>query len=251
MKVLIVEDEIYNFNSLCKALTQIEPSIEIDGPVTNIEDMKTALQRQSDYTVIFSDIRLDDGLCFEAFERIEVTTPVIFTTAYDEYALEAFQNNGLAYLLKPIDTQDLAKALEKAKHIKLGSQDLAALLKQISMREEQSYRSRFLIQDYDGAHILDVNDINHIAKDGEKTTAYLNDGSIQRLQYESLDEVASMLDPRLFFRANRQYIINIHSIQKIRSSFHQTQKIKLKGYPDLDISVSKDKVSKLRDWIEK
>lgn len=250
MRILVIEDEIYSFNNLRKNILEIEPYAKIDGPITSVEDMENILVSQDDYDIIFSDIRLDDGLCFEALANVDVRVPLIFTTAYDEYALKAFQNNGIDYLLKPIDIELLRKSIIKATQMKRGQQNISNLLQSYGIYEPKNYRTRFLVQDFNGAHVLEVQDISHIVKEKDKIYAYLYNMDRQKMQGDSLDYIEMLLNPKVFFRVNRQYIVNVKSIKKIYTSLRQTLNIELKHYPDLVITVSKEKASKLKEWIE-
>lgn len=251
MKVLIIEDEIYSYNSLRKILLDIDPAMEIDGPVTSIEDLTEILLHQEDYNIIFSDIRLEDGVCFTAFADVRPKVPVIFTTAYDEYALRAFNNNGIGYLLKPIDSNRLKEVMGMFSKMQNPIPNLSVLLQEYGIKSFRKYQSRILIDDIDGSHILEVKSINHIIKDGDKVIARLNDGSNRSLSFYTLDAVEHILDPDMFFRANRQYIININSIESIKTWFRQTQKVVLKHYRNVEIKISKQQTAKFRNWIQR
>ena len=121
MKVLIIEDERFAYQSLYEAMRELYPEAIIEGPITTVKNMREALASAHDYDIIFSDIRLDDGLSFEALADVRLTTPIIFTTAYDEYALAAFRTGGIAYLLKPIDTDELTEAMQRAMKLRMVS----------------------------------------------------------------------------------------------------------------------------------
>lgn len=250
MRALIIEDELYSYSNLSAYLLNLYPGIVIDTQVTNIEDMREALSHQENYDIIFSDIRLDDGLCFEALSDIDVSKPIIFTTAYDEYALKAFQAGGISYLLKPIEKIELKKAVEKALQLNRGGQDVSELLQCYGIHKKGSYASRLLVNCFDGASIISTEDINHIAFEEGRVNAYMNDGTCYALNDKTLDAIMERLNPNRFFRANRQYIIQIKSIKKIHIWFRQTEVVEMWKYEKLRISVSKEKVSSFHDWIE-
>lgn len=251
MKVLIVEDEIHSFKNLRKMLLDIDCNLEISGPVTNVGDLKDMLLRQDEFDAIFSDIRLDDGMCFEAFEYCKPRIPVIFTTAFDDYALQAFESHGIAYLLKPIDRDKLEEAVISLKRTRASSgNDLSTLLRELGFTSLKKYVSRLLVEKYDGAYVLQINDINHITKNGDKVIARLKNGKEERLLFDSLDEMEEILDPMIFFRANRQFIININHIEGIKTWFRQTQRVIMKDYPEAEINISKEKVPRFKQWLQ-
>ncbi len=262
MRILIIEDEERSFMRLRRLLQQIDDTFEIDGPITSVGETTEVLRNASDasahddgchgYDIIFADIRLDDGDVFEAFLQVSPKAPVIFTTAYNEYALEAFRSNGIAYLQKPIVPQELAEAVEKAKKLIATdhpSQDYSALLASLGLKK-QEYREHFLVQNPDGYTVLNVQDINHVATENGITRAFLHNGRSMVLGL-SLNDIETQLDPAKFFRASRQYIIGIDSIDSIHFSFNYKLSVRLKGYPQVDIVVSKEKSAQLKEWIDR
>ncbi len=253
MKILIIEDEERSFNRLKRLLLNIDETIETDGPITSVSETTLVLKdKGKDYDVIFADIRLDDGDVFEAFLQVSPTAPVIFTTAYNEYALEAFRSNGIAYLQKPIVPQELAEAVSKAKKLiaaNCAPQDYSTLLATLGLKK-QDYREHFLVKNSDGYTVLNVQDINHISTENGITRAFLHNGRSMPLSY-TLNDIEEQLDPSKFFRVNRQYIIGIDSIERINFLYHSKLSIYLKTYPRVDIIVSKEKSAQLKDWIDK
>lgn len=253
MKILIIEDEERSFMRLKRLLQQIDETFEIDGPITSVSETVAILgDAHQGYDIIFADIRLDDGDVFEAFLQVSVLAPVIFTTAYNEYALEAFKSNGIAYLQKPIVPQELANAVNKAKKLIADEQvpqDYTALLASLGLKK-QEYREHFLVQSGDGYTVLNVQDINHVSTENGVTRAYLHNGKSMALSY-SLNDVEAQLNPAKFFRANRQYIIGIDSIERINFLFSSKLSVRLKAYLDVEVNVSKEKASQLKEWIDK
>ena len=250
MKILIIEDEERSYMRLKRLLLQIDETFEIEGPITSV--VETAAVLRNEYDIIFADIRLDDGDVFEAFLQVQVHAPVIFTTAYNEYALEAFKSNGIAYLQKPIVPQELAEAVGKARKLissEHPTQDYSALLASLGLKK-QEYREHFLVQNNDGYTVLNVQDINHISTENGITRAFLNNGKSMSLSY-SLIDVEAQLNPAKFFRANRQYIISIDSIERINFLFANKLSVRLKTYPQVKIIVSKEKSTLLKEWIDK
>lgn len=260
MRILIIEDEERSFKRLKRLLQQIDETFEIDGPITSVSETTEVLRGtgndaslgSKDYDMIFADIRLDDGDVFEAFLQVSPKAPVIFTTAYNEYALEAFRSNGIAYLQKPIVPGELTEAVSKAKKLVADDhapQDYSALLASLGLKK-QEYREHFLVQNNDGYTVLNVQDINHIATENGITRAYLHNGRSMALN-NTLNDIEAQLDPAKFFRASRQYIISIDSIERIHFSYNYKLSVKLKNYPQVDIVVSKEKSAQLKEWIDR
>lgn len=249
MRALIVEDEIYNFESLKTMILRTYPQATIEGPVTNLVDLERAMLEQQRYDVVYCDIRLEDGLCFSVFEGIDVTTPIIFTTAYSEYALKAFDANGIAYLLKPVETEALRKATDKALSMSRGRQDFAAMLESIGMKGCATYLHYLKANTYDGAYIIDIADVSHFITDDRKSIAMMTDGQKHRIDY-TLEQLTQRLDPIQFFRANRQFIVSRRAIHRIQAYGNRQMLIKLKGFADVQVVVSKETVAALNNWIE-
>lgn len=253
MRILIIEDEERSFMRLRRLLLGVDETLEVDGPVTSVCETVEVLRNASDpHDIIFADIRLDDGDVFEAFLQVQPKAPVIFTTAYNEYALEAFRSNGIAYLQKPIVPQELTEAFGKARKLTASeqpSQDYSALLASLGLKK-QDYREHFLVQNNDGYTVLNVHDINHIATENGITRAFLHNGRSVALSY-TMGDIEAQLDPSKFFRASRQYIIGIDSIERIHFSYGYKLSVRLKGYPQVDIVVSKEKSAQLKEWIDK
>lgn len=252
MKALIIEDEYLNYQYLCDLMRKVRPDCELSEAVTSVENLYEALRHQKDFDIIFCDIRLDDGLCFDVLQDIEITTPIVFTTGYDDYAMKAFEVGGVDYLLKPISADKLKTAIERAMKMKRGAQDLSDLLQQFGAKPSQGkYATRLLVNVFDGSCVLNISDINHIAYEDLKVKAYLNDGSSLSLTDKTIDAIFARLNPAQFFRVNRQYIVNIECIERIHKWFHQKETIEMRVYKDLRISVSKEMVSALHEWIER
>ena len=209
MKVLIVEDEAPAFRRLEKILLEIDQSIEILEVLDSVEDTVKWVKNHEQPDLALFDIQISDGISFQIFDQVEIKCPVIFTTAFDEYLLKAFKVNSIDYLLKPIKKEDLEGALEKYRNLRVNfSQngiDMSALLSQISFTDTK-YKSRFLVKQGDKMLAIRTDDIVcfqskhgvvHINTKNEKT--YLSDFT--------LDDLINQLDPRLFYRANRQFIV--------------------------------------------
>lgn len=250
MKVLIIEDEERGFSRLKHLLQNIDKSLEIQGPLTTIKAVINYLQNPHDEDVIFSDIKLGDGDVFEAFLEIAPSSPVIFTMAYNEYALEAFQSNGIAYLLKPILPEELEKALTKAKAMCNKDIDYAALMEKMGLVIGKKWREHFLVHIFDGFKLIKTTDISFFYSENGVIRAFLSPGNTVAIS-QSLNDLEQQLNPDSFFRVNRQYIVNIDSIDKLNNYFKYKMTISLHGFPDLRIVVSKDRFTQLKNWLDR
>lgn len=252
MHILIIEDEKRNFNRLKRLLEEIDGTFRIDGPLASIVEAVEWLQAHPAPELIFADIRLSDGLSFDVLRRTAVPSPVIFTTAYDEYAIQAFKYNSFDYLLKPVKADELAAAMEKVRRAsspQTNGEEVRQLLEYMR-QSNYRYRERFLLPYRDGYISVQVKDISHIALDERNTLLCLNNGTSETVPY-SLDELESQLNPDVFFRANRQYLIHIDSILSINNWFNSRLKIRLKKYPNVEIIVSRERAAELKGWLDR
>lgn len=251
MKILILEDEQRNAMRLIRLLNDIDTTFIIEGPLTNIKEAVDFFQSGKTTDLILADIRLTDGLSFEALKYAPATVPIIFTTAYDEYAVQAFKFNSFDYLLKPLDADELEAAIDKA--TKAGKNYADENLRQLfdSLQKNQfRYRERFLLPYRDGYKTVRVSDINHIETENKTVYLRLNNGTSEVVNM-SMDELEQQLNPDCFFRANRQYIINIEYVLFLSNYFGGKLIVRLKGYPNTKITVSKEKAQRLKEWIDK
>lgn len=259
MKTVIIEDEKAAVRNLISLLDEIEPETEI---VTVIDSIGGAIEWFSTHSMpdlVLMDIHLADGSAFEIFEHISITCPIIFTTAYDEYALRAFKVNSIDYLLKPIGKSDIENAFEKLKHLHSSDSPLkhtlqdGELLQLIhTLRKQDNYRTHFLIPEK-GDKLLPVSvDMIQLfyIKDCQ-VKAILNDGT-EHYFPQTLDELAECLSPSLFFRVNRQYLISREAIKDIDLWFNSRLSINLRHAPASEkILVSKARVAEFKEWFSK
>jgi len=200
--------------------------------------------------LIFMDIQLDDGVCFEIFDSVKIETPVIFTTAFDNYAIKAFQVNSVDYLLKPIEKVALFKSLEKYKSIYLMRPAIGEKLKSITQQLPTSYKSRFFVKIGTHFHTIAVDDIQCFFIQERATFLKTIQGKKYDLDY-SLEQVQEMVDPASFFRINRNYLIHISAIQDIFSYSANRLGVKLKMMDHLDMIVSREKVAEFKKWLDR
>jgi two-component system response regulator LytT len=252
MQILIIEDEQRNAKRLQNLLHEINAEIEVVGILESVSDSLEWFATNEEPDLILMDVRLADGLCFEIFSSHALTAPVIFTTAYDEYAIRAFKVNSIDYLLKPVDKLELANALEKYKQISVQYQrdTVISNLVEIIKKPGAVYRSRFLIPINDGYRTINVHQIKYIYSEFKVSNLVLNDGSVQAVLL-TMDELEEQLDPEIFFRANRQHLICIDSIKSIHNYFNGKLKIILVGQPEVEVFISREKATIFKQWLDR
>lgn len=250
MNILIIEDEHLAAEKLEAMLLEIEPGIKVKARLESILDSINWLNSNERPDLIFLDIQLDDGLCFEIFDSVEMDTPIIFTTAYDSYAIKAFQVNSVDYLLKPIEKDALIKALDKYKSIYDKKSFQIEKLNLLYDQMVNNYKTRFFVKIGNHFHSVSINEIQCFLIIERGTFLRTNNGKKYDLDY-SLDQVQKMVDPTKFFRINRNFLIHIDSIQDIYSYSSSRLGVKLKMLDHLDMIVSREKVSDFKKWLDR
>lgn len=256
MKVIIIEDEKAAVRNLVALLHELEPDIEI---ATTLDSINATIEWFSVHQMpdlLFIDIHLADGSAFEIFDHININCPVIFTTAYDEYALKAFRVNSIDYLLKPIDKEDMKRALGKFKHLhksniptSLDLPDNALTQLMASLRQRESYKTHFLIPAKgDKLLPIPVSSISFFYIKESQVKAVLNNGT-ELSFYQTLDELTECLNPQTFFRANRQFLISKEAIKDIDLWFNNRLSVNLHHSPTTErVIVSKTRVKEFKQW---
>ena len=255
MKVLIVEDEKPAVEKLEQMLIKYDPEIEISGVCTSVDQtVKWLNDPENQADLLFLDIQLTDGLSFEIFERTEVYTPVIFITAYNEYAIKAFKVNSIDYLLKPLNYYDLYRSMEK---IKVLRENLPANkeriqydeLSRVLLQMNKSYKTRFMVKIGDHIRSVKAENIDLFYAEGRIVYILTNKQNKYIIDFK-LEELESSLDPNMFFRTNRSFIININAISDVVVYSKSRLKIELNREFEKEIIVSRDKVAYLKTWFE-
>ncbi|MGQ8336823.1 LytR/AlgR family response regulator transcription factor [Sunxiuqinia sp. A32] len=251
MNVLVVENENPAVEGLVGLLKSIDPDINVIGITQSVESTINWFQGHADPDLIFMDIQLDDGLCFELFETMKIDIPVIFTTAYNEFMLSAFKVNSVDYLLKPIEEVSLRRAIEKFKSIHYNASINNDVIKQLLNELNKGYKNRFLIK---------VGDRYKSIPDKEIACFYILERATflrtvadkdYAIDY-SLDNLQEIINPDKFFRINRNSIVNINEINDILGYSSSRLKIRLKSAkPIYDLIVSREKVREFKRWIDK
>ncbi|MEQ9309530.1 MAG: LytTR family DNA-binding domain-containing protein [Balneolaceae bacterium] len=249
MNYLIIEDEKIAALRLEEMLQELEPDCTILAKIGSIkESIKWLMLNKAD--IIFLDIQLSDGLSFSIFDKISVSTPVIFTTAYDQYAIKAFELNSISYLLKPIKKQDLKKSLEKFGKIKSGfAIDLESLISTYQ-NEKLEYKKRFLITIGNTLKKLEVEDAAYFYAMDKSVYSKTFDGKTLPIEY-SLDALEELLDPKTFFRINRKYLVNMNAIKRMEAWSRSRIKLHLEPVVsgELDSVVSINRSANFKKWI--
>lgn len=249
MNILIIEDESLAADKLEHMLLEVDPSIRVLAKTGSIkESVKWLMDHTAD--LIFLDIQLSDGISFSIFEQVVVNTPVIFTTAYDQYAIKAFQLNSIAYLLKPIRKSDLAESLKKFQTLKSAfTIDFDALVTAIQGREPD-YKKRFLIQIGEKIRKIEVSEIAYFYVLEKGIYLKTLQGNSYPLEF-TLDKLETMLNPEKFFRINRKYMVNMDSIANMVAYSRGRIKLELKPKADEEFEaiVSVDRSADFKKWL--
>ncbi len=257
MKVLIIEDELFAQNELKRLLKVLDPEIEILECLDSIEESIDWLTTNDEPDLIFLDVQLSDGLSFEIFQQVEINTPIIFTTAFDQYAVQAFKLNSVDYLMKPIDKEELQNALEKYHEIH-GSQeqkvemtlDSTKIQKLLEMNLGKEYKKRFIIKTGDKLRHVAVEDIAYFYSEDDYTYLVAQENAKFIIAFK-LDELVTLLDPNEFFRLSRKYIANIHSIKLVNKYFNSRLEVILEPPTKDQILISRVRVPEFMQWLER
>lgn len=247
MRVLIVEDETAAYENLADALHATDPAIEIAANTESVGQTVAWLQNNPAVDLIFMDIHLSDGSAFALFDRMRVETPIVFTTAYDRYAVEAFRVNSLDYLLKPIKPEELRRALEKFRHWISG--DMAGYLARLAaLAPRPAYKEKILVPYRDKLLPVAVDTVACFYTTDKQTQIMLNDGS-HYAYAKTLEQTMAMLDPTRFMRANKQFIVARDSVREIVVWFDSRLLVKLAVETPEPIYVSKNRAQEFKAWI--
>jgi len=251
MQILIVEDELLLAKGLQKMLLKMEPGAQICGITQSVEETVQWLKENSAPDLVMMDIELADGQRSDIFKEIKLDVPVIFTTAYDEFAIKAFKVNSIDYLLKPIKENELRNALDKFRRGGSVQQFISIndLLKKVEeLSKPPGYRNRFLVKQGQKMMSIDISDVAYIFSENKST--FLRTSQNQKYIIDMpLDVLEKELPPQQFFRANRQYIVTVKSVVSIHGWFNQKLKVELRPEANEHIIISRDKANDFRAWM--
>ena len=256
MKALIIEDEHLIAEEMKASIQVIAPDVEILGVLPSIKAARKWFETHAEPDFLFMDIKLSDGLSFEIFEDVHINCPVIFCTAYEEYAIRAFKVNGVDYLLKPVQEEDLSNAIEKVRNLKKGNAtappDMQQLIKLFTQQTgaKPAYKERFIINSHNKWTPVETRDIALIYREN-LNFFYTFNGDKLIYDYSPLEEIEEVLDPDMFFRANRQTIVNINAIQSAKPYGNQKLMVQLKAPLKMELDISREKAPLLKKWLDR
>ena len=250
INVLIIEDETLASNNLNKILSEINEDITVLASLQSVEQSINWLQSNDSPDLIFLDIHLSDDLSFKIFDNIEISCPIVFTTAYDQYAIKAFELNSIDYILKPITPKSIENSIAKY-HLRTPQpkENYTQLLNDLKSLALTTYKERFIINKADELIIVTVSDISYFFKD-DLTYVVLKDGHKYVIN-NTLDQLEETLNPNDFYRINRQFVVCIDAISKITLWFKGKLKLQLSPKFKENIFVSRDKSSNFKAWMDK
>lgn len=253
MRVLIIEDEALSAKRASQLLREFDPNIEVTDILESIEEAVYWLSKNQEPDLLLLDIHLSDGLCFRLFERISVKSPVIFTTAYDQYALQAFKVNSVDYLLKPLDKTELHNALIKHRNLNAarGGVSLADIKKieENMLSFSKKYKHRFLVKYADTILYKNIEDVAYFFADDKVVFLVTLEGRKYLIDY-NLESLELLLDPHLFFRINRKVIARIESIQKVKTLLSSRLQVFLKPAFEQNTFVSRERSPDFKIWLD-
>lgn len=251
MTAVIVEDENIASRRLANLIAELAPEIEITGQITSVESGKNWFETNPHPDLIFLDIQLNDGYGFDILDTLEDHPPVIFTTAYNEYAIRGFKYNGLDYLLKPIDKKDLERALKKFRKTNNGNSSIIEedKLQKIKNLFSKEYKRRFMVKVGNQFNTFSVEDIAYFKSHEGMIFLHTHTGQQHPIEY-SIDQLEDILDPVHFFRINRKFMIAVKAVVEIHSYFNSRLLLKLTPKEEEQVIVSRERTSNFKRWLD-
>ena len=256
MKALIIEDEEIIGKVLATTIKKVDERIEVIDILPSLKVARKWFGSHAEPDILFMDIQLSDGVSFDLLDQYKLTCPIVFTTAYDEYAIRAFKVNGVDYLLKPVEEDDLRKAIDKCRdiisHRSTAPGDLTELIRSIANPSASpKYKQRFVVNIRNQWMPVATKDIACFSKE-VLNYLYLFNGEKFMIDFSTLDEVEELLDPRQFYRANRQFIINVDAVQTVKPIENSKLLVKLKE-PNhkFEIDMSREKAPAFKKWLDR
>jgi two-component system, LytTR family, response regulator LytT len=251
LRILLIEDEDPAAKRLRKMILEIEPGAEISESIVSVSSGIAWFAANEMPGLIFSDIQLSDGLSFEIFREQDITCPVIFTTAYDQYAIEAFKVNSIDYLLKPIKKDELESAFKKFRKLKAAGQssfNIDKLMQTLQPALKPEYKKRFVVKYGEHIKTINIEEVVYFYTEDKINFLCTKDGRRFVIDF-NLDALDNMLDPKVFFRINRQYIIGIHAIADMLSYSKSRVLVKLNPPAKHETIVSTERAADFKHWL--
>lgn len=253
MNVLIVEDEPLAAQRLETLVKELIPGVTVVDKIDSVKKSVQWLKKNPQPDLILLDIQLADGISFQIFEQHEVKSPVIFTTAYDEYALKAFKVNSIDYILKPVDKAELSQALRKLDGLKVSQPSQEDLMKNITQAMSmltKKYKERFVIKVGEHLKTIDVKNVLYFYSLDKTTFCHTTENRNHILDF-TLEQLEALVDPNEYFRVNRKYLVRGDSLQDIISYTNSRLKLVLKNSQDNDVIVARERVQDFRTWLDR
>lgn len=248
MKVLIIEDEARAASHLERLLTKVAPEMEVIARLESVRDALAFLSGKPELGLVFSDIQLADGLSFEIYQQVKVNCPIIFTTAWDHYAIEAFNTNGIDYLLKPIEENRLLKAIEKVRQFSPGPL-LEKILAMSATKPAHSHKSRFLVKVGDKIKSIPIEEITAFYSLEKATYLFTHEKRSYDIDF-ALDHLETLLDPERFFRINRKFMVGLEACANITAWSNSRLKLRIDGLENQEIIVARERVQEFKAWLD-
>ncbi|MGE5107749.1 MAG: LytR/AlgR family response regulator transcription factor [Sphingobacteriales bacterium] len=257
MNILIIEDEAIAARRIKKMVSSFDSSNNIVGHLDSVESAVDWFENNPSPDLILCDVELSDGQSFDIFNKTKVTSPVIFTTAYDEYAIKAFKVNSVDYLLKPIKEDDLRTSIEKLQQLKKAfaenssaSFNIQSLLSELNIQKQStfSYRERFLIKQGQRYFTVNTEDAAYFYTKGKAVFLKCWDNKEYIIDY-SLDDLEKSINPKHFFRANRQFLVELKAVDKIHMWFNSKLKVQLRPETSEEVIISREKAGEFKQWL--
>ncbi|MBR5238262.1 MAG: response regulator transcription factor [Paludibacteraceae bacterium] len=257
MRYLIIEDEPLAQEELIRMLKSLDPTFTLLASIDSVKETVEWLNNNEHPDIVFMDIHLSDNICFDIFNKTKVNAPIIFTTAYDQYAIEAFKTNGIAYLLKPIEEEELISALKKFKALtqtNIEVSNIHSKIQQLSTLNRQqitpnSYKERVLAKVGDNYQHISMNDAAYFHSEDHYTFVTTKDKQRYIINY-TLDSLVDLLNPQQFFRISRQFILNINAIENISKHLNGRLKVSINPPFSDDVYVARNRVQTFLAWLD-
>lgn len=255
IKAIIIEDEPLVARGLLKLVNEIDSDIHIEIVLNSVKSSLAYFASNPEPDLLFMDIQLSDGVSFDLFQEVQINCPVIFTTAYNEYAIRAFKLNSIDYLLKPVDKEELTQAIYKFKRIKeiknfTFNNQLEALIRDLNLSKAQKiYKERFIVHSGKAFIIVSQENISYFHKD---VLIYLVTKDNQKFitDFQTMEEIEELVNPNLFFRANRQIIIKSDAVESFKADSYGKLIVKLLAPASISIDISREKAQAFKRWLQ-
>jgi len=254
IKALIIEDEQLIARELVNKINAVADDVSVIDILPSLKTARKWFMQNAEPDLLFMDIQLSDGVSFELFETFSLGCPVIFTTAYDDYAVRAFKVNGVDYLLKPVEEPELQKAIDKCRSLLNNRSrlpvDMQQLVASLSQPKSSLYKEKFIVNLRNTWIPVDTKDIACFVRDN-LNYLYTFNGDKYILDYSTLEDIEELLDPKMFYRSNRQSIIHINAIQSVKPHENQKLSVFLKAPLKMELDISREKAPAFKKWFDR